>query len=422
MTAAAKIALADRPLQNEALERRETCRQLQFACGLLFDIGFEDDPVRSASLDLGDLETLLEIAQRSDPCRRALDLQRIERIALGDAELAAYDLVLRQRVAVDVDPLDIDPRRLAQDEGHVHREVFAAAVEPRRDVGKGVAEGASQIGQLLDRVLDRFGIVPVAALHRQAAAHRGAVKIAQLAFHLHIAEFVALAFLDHIGDDEIALIGGQFSHCRHNAKIGIALRQIKLPQLLLVEGQPVGIVAGVGAQEAEQPRFLGNHFATQIAVRKSLIADDVDLLDLGLGTFVDLENDIDAVLRQLDHLRLDCRRETALSLIQLDDPRDICADLGPGENLPRRQPDLGNDLVVLYPVVALEDDAVDHRILDHGDQHIAVLEPDIRRSEQFGGVELFEHLVADDLVPFLARTQPDVGEDGLRFQPLSARD
>ena len=80
------------------------------------DVGFEDDPVGRAAVDLLDLEVLLEIAERVDARGRALDLQRVERVALGDAELAADDLVLRQRVAVDVDPLDIDARRFVDDE------------------------------------------------------------------------------------------------------------------------------------------------------------------------------------------------------------------------------------------------------------------------------------------------------------------
>ena len=40
------------------------------------------------------------------------------------------------------------------------------AAEFGRDIGKGVAERAGQLAQLLDRVLDLLGVVPIAALHR----------------------------------------------------------------------------------------------------------------------------------------------------------------------------------------------------------------------------------------------------------------
>ena len=87
-------------------------RKRQLAGRLLLHVRFEDDPVRRAAVDLGDLEVLLEIAQRVDAVGRALDRQRVERIAFGHAEFAADDLVLGQRVAVDVDPLDISARGL----------------------------------------------------------------------------------------------------------------------------------------------------------------------------------------------------------------------------------------------------------------------------------------------------------------------
>ena len=54
--------------------------------------------------------------------------------------------------------------------------------------------------------------------------------------------------------------------------------------------------------------------------------------------------------------------EAALALVQLDDAGDVGADLGAGEDLPRRELDLGQDLVFLEPLVAFQDDAVDHRV------------------------------------------------------------
>jgi hypothetical protein len=65
-------------------------------------------------------------------------------------------------------------------------------------------------------------------------------------------------------------------------------------------------------------------------------------LDLGPSDF---EHDIDAVLVEHDHLRFDRSGEAALPLVQFDDPGDVGANLGPGEDLARRQLDLGEDLV-----------------------------------------------------------------------------
>ena len=99
-----------------------------------------------------------------------------------------------------------------------------------------------------------------------------------------------------------------------------------------------------------------------------------------LRPLVDLEHDVDAVLVELDDLRLDAGGVAALAAIELDDPGDVGAGLRAGEDLARREPDLGRDLVVLDAAIALEDDAVDHRILAHLDDQIAgVGAGDLRR-------------------------------------------
>ncbi len=46
------------------------------------------------------------------PVLRTLDLEGVEGVAFLQTEFAADDLVLRQRIAVDVDALDIDARRI----------------------------------------------------------------------------------------------------------------------------------------------------------------------------------------------------------------------------------------------------------------------------------------------------------------------
>src|SRR3546814_2578473 len=87
--------------------------------------------------------------------------------------------------------------------------------------------------------------------------------------------------------------------------IGIAFGQVELAQLLLVVRHTILIVARVRTQDRQQARFLGRHLLAQLAVGKFLVADDVDLADLGFRPLADLEHDIDAILVERDHLRLD---------------------------------------------------------------------------------------------------------------------
>jgi hypothetical protein len=150
------------------------------------------------------------------------------------------------------------------------------------------------------------------------------------------------------------------------------------------------------------------------------LPEDVDLPDLGLVALLDLEHDVDAVLVELDDLRLDIGREAALAAIELDDPRDVRARLGPGEDLARRQPDLRRDLVVLDPLVAFKDDAVDDGVLANLDGDDPVVEADADVGEELGREEILQRLVAALGGVDLARTKLDVGNHRFRLEPLVA--
>src|SRR5690606_7232648 len=115
--------------------------------------------------------------------------------------------------------------------------------------------------------------------------------------------------------------------------------------------------------------------------------DDVDLAHLRLGAFVDLENDVDAVLLELDALRLNRGGEAALALVELDNARNVGTNLRTGEDLARPEADFRKDLVALDPPVALQDDTVDDRVFLDLDGHIAIVVADADVGEQLGRVK-----------------------------------
>src|SRR5205085_4518162 len=100
--------LLNRGVDQEALEAREAGRELQLAGRALLDLDAEDDAVRRGALRLRDFQIVLKEAERLDEIARAADADVVEGIALGEAELAADHLVVRRRVARNVDSLDID--------------------------------------------------------------------------------------------------------------------------------------------------------------------------------------------------------------------------------------------------------------------------------------------------------------------------
>ena len=71
----------------------------------------------------------------------------------------------------------------------------------------------------------------------------------------------------------------------------------------------------VGFQEAQDAAgFTAEHFLDQLAIGKLFVADDVDRADFRLRTFADLEDQVDAVLRELDDLGLDDGGKAAFAL------------------------------------------------------------------------------------------------------------
>ena len=329
---------------------------------------------------------------------------------------------MRQRVAVDVDALDIGARAFADVESDRHRPRFGIAAELGIDVSEGIAEEAGGFAQAFHCIFHKLGVVPVARLHRQQALQRLRLEVAQLALHVDVAEFIALAFLHHIGDDEVLLVAGQLRHRRNHAEVGIAVLEIEEAQLLLVIGQTIGIVGRVRRQDIAEAGLLRRHFAAQFAVAELFVADDVDLADLRLRPFVDLEHHIDAVLVELDHLGIDGRGEAALPLVEFDDARDVGADLRAGEDLTRRELDLGPDLVFLQPLVAFEDDAVDDGVFRHLDRQRAIVVADLIILEQFGRRQILERLIEHRTVIGLPHAQAQIGEDRLCLEPLVADD
>src|SRR3546814_11600161 len=85
--------------------------------------------------------------------------------------------------------------------------------------------------------------------------------------------------------------------------------------------------------------LFGRHLAAQFSIGELLIADDIDLPDFGFRPFINFKDDVDAILIQLHHLRINCCRETALTPVQFDNAGNVSPYLGPRKNLTRRQLD-----------------------------------------------------------------------------------
>ena len=94
-----------------------------------------------------------------------------------------------------------------------------------------------------------------------------------------------------------------------------------------------------------------------------MIADEVDALDLGGETFVDLEHHVHAVLLELDDLRLNRRSKPALTTINVENALNVRHGAGPGIDRARLELDFALQRRVINLAVALEGNLADHRVL-----------------------------------------------------------
>ena len=152
------------------------------------------------------------------------------------------------------------------------------------------------------------------------------------------------------------------------------------------------------------------------------VADEDDLLDAGLLAFLDLEHEIDAVVRKLDDLRIDADVEAAVAPIDLDDALHVGLHGRARQRAAGLRLHFVGELVVLELRVAFERDPVDDRIFDHRDDQPGAGLVDADVLEQAGGIKRLERLVDLVAVEALARVEPEVGADGLGLDPAVAFD
>ena len=160
--------MLDRTLENEVFNRGKSGGQGQFAQRFFFDICGEDDAVGRTALRLFDFKVFLKISQRFDAFCGPLDLNTIKGIPFIQAEFAAENLILRQRIAVNVDPFDKHARGFRHAERNAHGQRFFVSLKIRVYVGKSITKQTCGFRQAFDSVFDLFGVIPVAFFYSQS--------------------------------------------------------------------------------------------------------------------------------------------------------------------------------------------------------------------------------------------------------------
>src|ERR1700693_5723352 len=97
------------------------------------------------------------------------------------------------------------------------------------------------------------------------------------------------------------------------------------------------------------------------------VADKIDAAHAGGRALVDLEHQIDPVLRKLDDLGLDRRGETGVPAVEVEDALDVVLHPGAGIDDARTKLDLGVEVLVGKLRITLEGDAIYDRVFDEPD-------------------------------------------------------
>src|SRR5215470_7974503 len=323
-----RLAAAHAEEQLVALAEEVVLRQVQRAQGavlgavpaadrkhagrLFRDVDVDDDLVLGGARDGLGLD-LLEVVQVRQLLLRADQLLRREEVALGHRKLAAENLLLAPRVSSDVDALDEDLRAFRDIERDVDLSVRHIERDLGIDVGRGPADRAVDVPDLLHRILQLGARVDVARLELHAPAelldrqHLVAVDVD--------AADPELRALDHDDPDRDAGappvdLRVDRLHARLDVAVVVVQRDDTLDilvQLLALDRPPQDV-------EFALPR---QHDVLDLVRLQPLRALDDDRVDRHLAALDNAEGDADVPVGELGDVGRDARLEVALLLIEL---------------------------------------------------------------------------------------------------------
>ncbi len=196
------------------------------------------------------------------------------------------------------------------------------------------------------------------------------------------------------------------------------MADVKPAQLLTVERQAIRVVIVVRRKEFVPVALLGRDLGLQRRVIEDFVADEVDARHAGCRALGYGEDQIDAVLRTLNDLRIDRCRELAVTPIEFDDALYVRLHLGARENRSRLQLDFLLEVLLRDLALAFELYLIDDRIFDDAHRQRGAIEFHANVGEQTGLIEGLQCKVGCLLVVDVAFSDRDVGKNRRRLDTL----
>src|SRR5689334_4338157 len=200
------------------------------------------------------------------------------------------------------------------------------------------------------------------------------------------------------------------------------MTEIEAPQLSPVHFDTIRIIEIVAQEKAQEICLARLDHLLETRRRIGLVANEHDLLDSGSRALLDLEYEIDALVRQLDDLGFNVHVEAAAATIDIGHTDSVALHHGPRQRSRGFRLQLASQLVVLDVLVSLERHPVDHRVFHDSHDQTVTHATDADILKQAGGKQLLQSSVCGHVVKPPAGLHTKVGADRLGFDPAVAFD
>ncbi len=393
-------------------------------CRLLLDLEVQIDLIVAARHPLGVHFRGLEEAEAVETGLGLLDVVGGEPGAFHLTHLATQHFVLGGDVAAEVDVAHIDPGARLYVDDQLHFLGLVIDLGEGDHFGVGVAITAEELGEHLFGVGHLAGGVDAARLYGDEPLHIAAT-VDEIALELHAGDLVLIPFLDVQGDVDALLVRGHGDLGGLLSETYVAAVHVVGAQHFDVTGQLLLLIALIAGEVPPGHIVLQGELGQQFLFREHLVADYVDLLDLGRFPFHEGELEVDPVAGQRGDDGLDLGGVLAHAVVEIFQSLLEGAQHGAIQGI--TDADAGGlqalgQLLLLDVLVAGKLDAGDGRAFLHHDlQHLAVT-IDLDVLEVAGGIELLDGVGQGHRVHGVTDPDRQIQQGGAQGHPLQTLD
>src|SRR5262249_31007055 len=267
----------------------------EFTGGLLLDVNVDDDAIGRRARFRRHLDGLEEV-EVLQALFRAVHQGTVVGVAFDEVELAPDHIVARAGVAANIDAFDVGARAFLDHQHDADGVGLKLAVAARAHDGERIAAPGDFDRDVFNGFLHRVGVVNIAGPEPQPRTQCVGVHGRDIGYDVDRSNLVARPFLDR--ERNVEASGGRvvFGQRRDDANVGKAVLQIEPAQQIAVGLDTIRIEVVVALDPTQPIGLTALDHVLQAPIAVGVVADEGDLVDAGLASLVDLEDQVDAVI------------------------------------------------------------------------------------------------------------------------------